>query len=172
MRLRSAAPRRQQGNIQHIRLGQAVQEARIHEESFRNLRFREREAFRRHWTKLSLHGSVGAQFNRLLPPNCSSCDERARPEILPEIGRYANKWLKKRNIKAPSEAARPAARRSTRQASRLQAVGEAHVVKKNVPVKEKSSDTETCVGEPGSGAGPLVGPYEDGSRCTGDDGQV
>ena len=50
LRLRSVGPRRQKANLQRLRLGEAVREARENREHFKSLRFREREAFRRQWT--------------------------------------------------------------------------------------------------------------------------
>ena len=51
---------------------------------------------------------LGFSSTPLLPPNCSSCDERVKDQR-PGIERYANHWLRKGKIKKPSEAKRAAA---------------------------------------------------------------
>ena len=163
LRLRSVGPRRQKANLQQLRLGEAVREARENREHFKSLRFREREAFRRQWTAKLPRGTVGNAFNELLPPNCSSCDERKRVNR-PLLERFTARRIQQLRDRAEIAEAKSAAKPKKRSrclenvatesaALRIKSVLAKKKAKKKVPVEE-SSETESPEGgsdfDPGS----------------------
>ena len=165
LKLKSVEPRRQRANLARLRLGQAVQEAKENQGYFKKLRFRERVAWRRQWVAKLPRGTVGNQFNRLLPPNCSSCDERARIQR-PELEKYAAKRFPQPNREKITAATREVAygQRPSKLVSKLRAESEALrvsrlLVKKRKAPEEESSESETTEQDPGEdpGSGPDYG---------------